>query len=166
MREKNEKMNRERQVLSAIVAASLALASCGSRNNEVVLPTILPTPAANTPLNTPTIVFESSFTPTPTPEPTPTAGFITNPRTGAIYQLIQNPDGSRCAVLGKYSISSLQDVVGAATVLGPDPYAYSDHFRFKVTNPDGSPIGTFTTDSMPSDIIFGNVLPKTVVCED
>jgi len=162
-------VERDKIFLSSAVALSLLLHSCAPKSSEqTTLPVVLATPTLLSPLPTPVSTETAVHTASPTPEPTPVHNFIVNPRTGAVYQIVKNPDGTtgRCVILGKYSTSNMQDIVGAATVLGPDPYAYSDHFRFKVIRPDGTPDKTFTTNSMPSNDVFHLVPPGTIVCED
>lgn len=139
----------------------MVLNSCAPKptQNEPILPTFIhPT---STPDRTPTT------TPSPTPTSTPLAE-ITNPRTGAIYKKVPNPEGKtgKCVTLGRYFDGQKETVIGAATVLGPDAYQYNDYPRFKVFMPDHKVIGTFTTDALPPTETFGLVPPETIVCED
>jgi hypothetical protein len=123
------------------------------------------------PLATPTIL---SPTPTPlheiTPTPTRTPGpaTIINGLTGAIYQVVPNPEGKpgKCVKLGNYSESNKQDVFGAATALGPNPNAYRDYPKFKVFKPDHTVMGSFSTETVEAANPYWYVDPGTIVCED
>ena|SRR5688572_3297206 len=161
-------MERGPKFVNTLIATSLFLASCGRNTNENVLPILFTPTPDQTPLFTPTVIAP---TPTPTPNPNITqtpSGWITNGMTGAVYEVVPNPDGDygRCVRLSYYTDSNKQDVVGAATALGPDRYRYNDYYNFKVFMPDHRVIGSFTTDEIPMSDSFAIVPPGTVVCED
>lgn len=142
----------------------MVLSACSRGVQKNVEPQAIfatPQTTETTPLPTPTILPA-------TPIPENTGSTITNRLTGTIFSSTANPDGTggKCVILGKYSESSKQDVVGAATALGPDPGRFGDHHQFKVFNPNHSVLGTFTTDKVENAAPFRIVQPGTIVCED
>jgi hypothetical protein len=95
--------------------------------------------------------------------------------TGAVFNVVADPEGlgRQCVELGNFSKTNMQDVVGAAVALGPDPGVYVDIQGGVVYTPDGTVIGEFNhsllPDTDPDDPeinLFRNVPPGTKVCSD
>lgn len=153
-----------KKFIRLVFATSMVLSACSRPTQKNVPPqTILAATQTSemVPLPTPALL----------PAPTGTENHtqtIINRLTGAIYSATANPDvpGGRCVVLGRYTDTNKQDVVGAATALGPDPAHFGDYPRFKVFGPDHSVMGSFTTDKVENAAPFRVVQPGTIVCED
>lgn|GEM_PF-4791726 len=148
---------------SIALATSLFLTSCNLvKGNSYPTEHPLATPTILSP--TPTPLHEV----TPTPTRTPSPATIVNGLTGAIYQVVPNPEGKsgKCVKLGNYSESNKQDVFGAATVLGTNPGKYNDHINIKVFRPDHTVMGSFSTESVEAANPYWYVDPGTIVCED
>jgi hypothetical protein len=129
------------------------------------------------------ISTENQISPKDTnPLATPTPGevnrhgeTIVNGMTGAVFNVVTDPEGlgRQCVELENFSKTNMQDVVGAAVALGPDPGVYVDVQGGTVYAPDGTYIGGFNhsllpgTDPEKPDInIFRTVSPGTIVCGD